>query len=97
MGQIELACNSFWSLEKNILSDMGIAGTFRIAITAIDHYRRFMIVWGDSFMERFAGLLPVMVIWWPNEDFWWGSAALGLFYGECRSAVRRQEKHNHCS
>ena len=45
-------------------------------------------------MERFAGLLQVMVIWWPIEDFWWGSAALARAYFMENVKVLWDDKRN---
>ena len=45
-------------------------------------------------MERFAGLLQVMVIWWPNEDFWWGRRRKGGVFME-NIKVLQDDKERH--
>ena len=45
-------------------------------------------------MASFAGLLPVMVIWWVNEDFWWGRRCKGGAFIEV-TKVLQDDKERH--
>ena len=64
----------FFGSRGEILSDMGLVGTFPKVITAIVRHRRFVIVPEGGLMKSFAGFLPVVVFSWLDNYSSWGLA-----------------------